>query len=76
MEILVSIQRKRISNVNMTVRKSNFDGIFWTNVFGSGFGTLQAEKLLLDIATFIMRKKYQIISEVWCFEFLYKMKYI
>jgi len=46
-----------MSNVNISVSKSNFEGHFSTYVFGSFMFMLrpQAERLLLYIASFIMK---------------------
>jgi len=58
MEIPDSYQSKSISNVNMPVTKSNFEGIFSIYVFGKCFWHFPSRIVIADKATFIMQKKY------------------
>jgi len=57
--LYLRVKRKHVSNVNMSVPKSNFEGYFSTYVFGSCMylARTQAESLLLYINSFIMKKK-------------------
>ena len=44
----------------MPFPNSDFDGNFCDYLFGKCFGSSRIDKILLEIATFIMRKKYLI----------------
>ena len=58
MSLNVCVKRKHVSNVNMSVLKSNVEGHFTTYVFGSCMflARLQAERWLFYIHSFIMKK--------------------
>jgi len=63
-------------NVNMSVPNSTFEGNFSTYVFGFFLALSRAEKWLLDIATFIMRKNIKLLQMCGHYNSSGKVKYI
>ena len=65
------IQRKSMSNVNVSLTKSNFEGKLSTNEFGYCWflAVSGAKNLLLNISTLIMQKNYIFPGE-WELQFL------
>jgi len=57
-ETLFSFSRSTKVNVNMSFPSWNFEGNFSTYVLENHFDIIESGKLIVDIGTYIMRKKY------------------